>query len=102
MSDFPMLIQFKATASLFLFFEERVIFSNTMSEGCITMSTFICGSLIQKNVYDIFKKAHSLADPTVLPGTLHKQHREEKCISVTLVLFVGCKYFAVQKFESWA
>lgn len=68
MSDFPMLIQFKATASPFLFFEERVIFSNRMSQGYITMSTFICGSLMQRNVYYIFKK-HILSP---IPPSFHK------------------------------
>lgn len=96
MSDFPMLIQFKATASPFLFFEERAVFSNRMSQGHITMSTFICGSLIQKNVYYIFKKAHSPADPTILPQTPPKQCREGKHTSVTFVLIMGCNFFALQ------
>lgn len=93
MSDFPMLIQFKATASPFLFFEERVIFSNRMSKGYITMSTFICGSLIQKNVYYTFKKAHSLTNPTIFPQKLPKQCSRGKDISVTFLLFMGCKFF---------
>lgn len=92
MPDFPMLIQFKATASPFLFFEERVIFSNTMSQEYITMSTFICGSLIQRNAYYIFKKAHSLTNPTILPQKLPKQCSKGKHISVTFLLFMGCNF----------
>lgn len=96
MSDFPMLIQFKATASPFLFFEERVIFSNRMSQGHITMSTFICRSLIQKNVYYIFRKAHSPTDRTILPQMPPKQCSEVKHIPVTFILFMGCNFFALQ------
>lgn len=101
MSDFPMLVQFKATASPFLFFEERVIFSNRMSQGYITMSTFICGSLIQRNVYYIFKKAHSLTNPTILPQMLPKQCSKGKRISGTFLLFVGCNFFFSRLENIW-
>lgn len=101
MSDFPMLIQFKATASPFLFFEERVIFSNRMSQGHITMSTFICGSLIQKNVYYIFKKAHSPTDPTTLPQAPSKQCREGKAYFCDICTGFGLYiFFALQ--NNWA
>lgn len=91
MSDFPMLIQFKATASPSLFFEERAVFSNSMSQGRITVSAFIWGSLIRKNVCYTFKKAHSPTDPTVLPQMSPKQCREGKSVSVTFAPFMGCK-----------
>lgn len=96
MSDFPMLTQFKATASPSLFFEERAVFSNSVSRGRITVSAFVWGSLIRKNARYTFEKARSPTDPTVLPQTPPKQGREGKRIAVTLVPCVGCSFFAPQ------